>query len=265
MENFSKNRFVDKNQVIVMERPHLTRQLKAILLADVVGYCRLMSVDEEGTHVKIADYVKDIIEPEIAEYGGRLIRSMGDGFLVEFNSAADAVCCGLDVQDKLAERNTGLDRDHQIQLRIGINTGDVIVDDRDIYGNSVNIAARLEGLAEPGEIYVTRGCPRSTARPSRPIIPGQRRPKGKEFRASDPRLSSHARCRPTTGTFLAERGCPGSFPNAVRSAPAFGHTDGQHVSGSSRGYGSGVADPARLLANVASRIDHGAALPQCQQ
>ena len=140
-----------------MERVHLTRQLKAILLADVVGYCRLMSVDEEGTHVKIADYVKDIIEPEIAEYGGRLIRSMGDGFLVEFNSAVDAVCCGLDVQDELAERNTGLDRDHQIQLRIGINTGDVIVDDRDIYGNSVNIAARLEGLAEPGKIYVTRG------------------------------------------------------------------------------------------------------------
>jgi adenylate cyclase len=156
MENFSKFGVVDKNQVIVMERPHLTRQLKAILLADVVGYCRLMSLDEEGTHVKIADYVKDIIEPEIAEYGGRLIRSMGDGFLVEFSSAADAVCCGLDVQDKLAERNTGLDRDHQIQLRIGINTGDVIVDDRDIYGNSVNIAARLEGLAEPGKIYVTR-------------------------------------------------------------------------------------------------------------
>jgi adenylate cyclase len=86
---------------------------------------------------------------EIAEHGGRLIRSMGDGFLVEFDSAADAVCCGLDLQDRLAERDTGLDRDHQIQLRIGINTGDVIVDDRDIYGNTVNIAARLEGLAEP--------------------------------------------------------------------------------------------------------------------
>jgi len=248
-----------------MERVHLKCQLKAVLLADVVGYSRLMSVDEIGTHVKLADYVRNLIEPQIAEYGGRLIRSMGDGFLVEFNSAADAVCCALDLQDSIADRDGGTDHDHQIRLRIGINTGDVISDDRDIYGNSVNIAARLEGLAEPGEIYVTRGCPRSTARPSRPIIPGQRRPKGKEFRASDPRLSSHARCRPTTGTFLAERGCPGSFPNAVRSAPAFGHTDGQHVSGSSRGYGSGVADPARLLANVASRIDHGAALPQCQQ
>jgi TolB-like protein/class 3 adenylate cyclase len=140
-----------------MERVHLKRQLKAVLLADVVGYSRLMSVDEEGTHVKLADYVKNLIEPQIAEYDGRLIRSMGDGLLVEFNSAADAVCCALDVQDSIAQRDREADRDHQIRLRIGINTGDVITDDRDIYGNSVNIAARLEGLAESGETYVTRG------------------------------------------------------------------------------------------------------------
>jgi adenylate cyclase len=157
IENFSKFRAVDKNQVPGMERVHLKRQLKAVLLADVVGYSRLMSVDEEDTHVKLADYVENLIKPQIAEYCGRLIRSMGDGFLVEFNSAADAVCCGLDLQDSIAERDRGADRDHQIRLRIGINTGDVISDDRDIYGNSVNIAARLEGLAEPGEIYVTRG------------------------------------------------------------------------------------------------------------
>jgi adenylate cyclase len=143
--------------VIGMERVHLKRQLKAVLLADVVGYSRLMSVDEAGTHVKLVDYVRNLIEPQIAEYGGRLIRSMGDGFLVEFNSAADAVCCGLDLQDSIAERDGEADRDHQIRLRIGINTGDVISDNRDIYGNSVNIAARLEGLAEPGKIYVTRG------------------------------------------------------------------------------------------------------------
>ena len=139
-----------------MERVHLKCQLKAVLLADVVGYSRLMSVDEAGTHVKIVDYVKNLLEPQIAEYGGRLIRSMGDGFLVEFNSAADAVCCALDLQDSIADRDGGTDRDHQIRLRIGINTGDVISDDRDIFGNSVNIAARLEGLAEPGKIYVTR-------------------------------------------------------------------------------------------------------------
>jgi adenylate cyclase len=140
-----------------MESAHLRRRLKAILLADVVGYSRLMSLDEEGTHVRLADFVKDLIEPKMAEYHGRLIRSMGDGFLVEFDSAVDAVRCGLDIQSALADRSSGVSRDRRLQLRIGINTGDVIVDERDIYGNSVNIAARLEGLAEPGEIYVTRG------------------------------------------------------------------------------------------------------------
>jgi adenylate cyclase len=140
-----------------MEPAHLRRRLTAVLLADVVGYSRLMSIDEEGTHVRLADFVKDLIEPKIAENNGRLIRSMGDGFLVEFASALNAVRCGLDIQRAFADHNAGLVPDRQIQLRIGINTGDVIVDERDIYGNSVNIAARLEGLAEPGEIYVTRG------------------------------------------------------------------------------------------------------------
>jgi adenylate cyclase len=106
-EKFSKIDFIDLDQVIGMERVHLKRQLKAVLLADVVGYSRLMSVDEEGTHVKLADYVKNLIEPQIAEYDGRLIRSMGDGFLVEFNSAADAVCCGLDLQASIAQRDGG--------------------------------------------------------------------------------------------------------------------------------------------------------------
>jgi adenylate cyclase len=139
-----------------MERAHLKRRLTAVLIADVVGYCRLMGVDEEDTHVRLATYVKDLIEPTIAENHGRLIRTLGDGLLVEFDSALDAVRCGLDMQRGLADRSAGIDRDRRIELRIGINTGDVIVDDHDIYGNSVNIAARLEGLAEPGEVYVTR-------------------------------------------------------------------------------------------------------------
>jgi adenylate cyclase len=146
-----------KNQVVDMVDIHLKRRLKAVLLADVVGYSRLMSIDEEGTHVKIASYVRDLIEPKIVEHSGRLIRTTGDGFLVEFDSAADAVSCGLDIQEELARRDAGADTDRRIRLRIGINTGDVIADDHDIYGNSVNIAARLEGLAEPGEIFVTRG------------------------------------------------------------------------------------------------------------
>src|SRR6516164_8297720 len=139
-----------------MDHPHLKRRLKAILLADVVGYSRLMNVDEAGTHAKVNNYTKDLIEPKIAEHSGRLIRSMGDGFLVEFDSAADAVSCALEIQCELPRREAKADADRRIQLRIGINIGDVIVDDRDIYGNSVNIAARLEGIAEPGKIYVTR-------------------------------------------------------------------------------------------------------------
>lgn len=140
-----------------METTRLRRRLTAVLFADVVGYSRLMSVDEEGTHVRLADYARELIEPKIAQYGGRLLRTIGDGFLVEFSSAADAVWCGLDIQDALAAHDAEVDSDRRIRLRIGINTGDVIVDERDIYGNNVNIAARLEGLAEPGEIYVTRG------------------------------------------------------------------------------------------------------------
>ena len=107
---------------------HLKRRLKAVLLADVVGYSRLMGVDEEKTHVKLADYVKDLIEPKVAEHSGRLIRSMGDGFLVEFYSAADAVCCALEIRCELARREAEVAADRRIRLRIGINTGDVIVD-----------------------------------------------------------------------------------------------------------------------------------------
>jgi adenylate cyclase len=142
--------------VVGMDRGHLRRRLTAVLIADVVGYSRLMGVDEEGTHLRLAGYVKDLIEPKIVGNRGRLIRTAGDGFLVEFESAVDAVRCGLDIQRELAERNAGVPADRRIQLRIGINAGDVIVGDQEIYGNSVNIAARLEELAEPGGICVTR-------------------------------------------------------------------------------------------------------------
>jgi adenylate cyclase len=126
------------------------------MIADVVGYSRLMSVDEERTHLRLSDYIKNSVEPKISEHGGRLIRSAGDGLLVEFDSAVDAVYCALEIQHELAEHDAGIAADRRLRLRIGINAGDVIANDRDIYGNSVNIAARLEGLAEPGEIYVGR-------------------------------------------------------------------------------------------------------------
>jgi adenylate cyclase len=139
-----------------MDDVHLRRRLTAVLLADVVGYSRLMSADEESTHRRWASYVENLVNPAAVKYHGRLIRSMGDGLLMEFDSALDAVRCAIDIQRGLAEHEPK-NAERRIQLRIGINTGDVIVDERDIYGNSINIAARLEGLAEPGQIYVTRG------------------------------------------------------------------------------------------------------------
>lgn len=137
-----------------MESPHLKRRLTAVLLADVVGYSRLMNVDEEGTHLRLADCVKTLIEPMVALHEGRLVRSKGDGLLVEFGSAVNAVNCAVDIQRGLAARDDAVG-DRKLELRIGINSGDVIVHENDVYGNSVNIAARLEGLAEPGGISVT--------------------------------------------------------------------------------------------------------------
>ena len=123
------------------------------MIADVVGYSRLMSVDEESTHLRLSDYIKNSIEPKISEHGGRLIRSAGDGLLVEFDSAVEAVYCALEIHHELAEHDAGIAADRRLRLRIGINAGDVIADNQDIYGNSVNIAARLEAVAGPGEIY----------------------------------------------------------------------------------------------------------------
>ena len=133
----------------------MKRRMTAVLLADVVGYSRLMSTDEEATHEMLTECFGGLIEPKISEHGGRLIRSSGDGLLVEFDSALDAVRCGIEIQRELSTRNAGVSTEHRFQMRIGVNAGDVIVDERDIYGNSVNIAARLETLAEPGELFVT--------------------------------------------------------------------------------------------------------------
>jgi adenylate cyclase len=139
-----------------MESAPLKRRLTAVLLADVVGYSRLMGRDEEGTHRRLVRLDRELIAPRTAHYGGRVIRSIGDGLLVGFDSALAAVRCGLEIQRGLAAYNNDATADEPpIQLRIGINTGDVIVDERDIYGNSVNLAARLEGLAEPGAVYVS--------------------------------------------------------------------------------------------------------------
>ncbi|HTW50917.1 MAG TPA: type VI secretion system baseplate subunit TssG [Stellaceae bacterium] len=132
-----------------------TRRLAAVLAADMVGYSRLMSFDEEGTLGRLGVLRTQLIDPKIAEHGGRLVKTTGDGLLIEFPSSIGALRCAMDMQAGVAERETGRE-DRRIRFRIGIHQGDIIVDDtEDIHGNGVNIAARLEGLAEPGGICIS--------------------------------------------------------------------------------------------------------------
>jgi TolB-like protein/class 3 adenylate cyclase len=132
------------------------RKLAAILAADVVGYSRLVGDDEAGTIARLRTLRKDLVEPLIAEYHGRVVKLMGDGALVEFASAVDAVECAVAVQQGVAEREAAATEDRRVQFRIGINIGDIIIEEGDILGNGVNVAARLEGLAEPGGICIAR-------------------------------------------------------------------------------------------------------------
>jgi adenylate cyclase len=131
------------------------RRLVAVLAADVVGYSRLMEVDEEGTLARLKTHRQELIDPAIAKNRGRIIKSTGDGLLVEFHSVVNAVQCASEIQTRMARRNSDVSAARAIQLRIGINIGDVIIEDGDIFGDGVNIAARLESLAEPGGIYVS--------------------------------------------------------------------------------------------------------------
>src|SRR5277367_5360846 len=132
------------------------RRLTAILAADVAGYSRLMGVDEEGTHERLKAHLGELVDPKIAEHRGRVVKNTGDGFLAEFPSVVDAVRCAVEVQRGMAECNAATLPDKRIEFRVGINLGDVIVEEHDIFGDGVNIAARLEALAEPGGICISR-------------------------------------------------------------------------------------------------------------
>jgi TolB-like protein/class 3 adenylate cyclase len=134
----------------------MERRLTAILVADMVGYSRLMAADEAGTLARQKAHRKELIDPRIAEYGGRLVKSTGDGVLVEFPSVVDALCCAVTIQLAMTEREAAVPEETRIAYRIGINLGDIIIEDGDIYGDGVNVAARLEALAEPGGICVSR-------------------------------------------------------------------------------------------------------------
>jgi class 3 adenylate cyclase len=135
---------------------NLDRRQAAVLIADVAGYSRMMEIDETGTHLRLQALRLDVIEPALARHGGRITRSTGDGLLVTFAEATEALCCALDIQRELGRRNADIAPDAQIRFRMGLNVGSVLFDRYDIAGTSVNLAARLEALARPGEICISR-------------------------------------------------------------------------------------------------------------
>src|SRR6267154_1902696 len=133
-----------------------TRRLAAILAADVAGYSRLMGADEEGTHERLKAVRRQLVDPKIKEHQGRIVKTTGDGLLAEFPSVVDAMRCAAEMQRGMIDREPEVPDERRIRFRIGINLGDVIADGDDIFGDGVNVAARLEALAEPGGICVSR-------------------------------------------------------------------------------------------------------------
>jgi adenylate cyclase len=139
----------------VANQQRVERRLAAILAADVAGYSRLMTADEEGTHFRLLDHRREVIEPKVREFRGRIVKHTGDGALAEFGSVVDAVRCALEVQRLMLARNAAVSQSRRIEFRMGVNLGDVIVAPDDIYGHHVNLAARLESLASPGGVCIS--------------------------------------------------------------------------------------------------------------
>jgi class 3 adenylate cyclase len=134
------------------------RRLAAILAADIAGYSRLVELDEEGTFARVQKHRREVIVPAVADHQGRIVKWMGDGFLAEFESPVEAVRCAVVIQQSMVGRNAALARHHWLRFRIGVNLGDVVIDnDDDIYGDGVNLAARLQELCAPGGVYISGG------------------------------------------------------------------------------------------------------------
>ena len=133
------------------------RRLAAIMAGDIAGYSRLMNIDEEGTHARVKRILRELVEPTIAEHQGRMVKTTGDGFIVIFDSPVEAVRCAIVIQQSMVGRNASLPVQQAILYRIGVNLGDVIIDANDVFGDGVNVAVRLEGIANPGQVYISGG------------------------------------------------------------------------------------------------------------
>ena len=171
-----------------MVEERVERRLAAILCADVVGYSRLMGADEERTLAVLKGHRRELIDPLIDQHRGRIFKTTGDGILIEFASVVDAVRCAVVVQQGMEDRNANLAESERIRFRIGINLGDVMVDEGDMFGDGVNVAARIEALAAPGEICVKRVGARAGRRKTSDQVCRSRRAWGQEHRTAGARL-----------------------------------------------------------------------------
>ena len=167
-----------------MAETRIERRLAAILAADVVGYSRLMGINEEATLAALKVCRGELIDPKIAEHRGRIFKTTGDGALVEFASAVDATRCAIEIQHAMAERNAAIPEDSRIEFRIGINVGDIIIDDADIFGDAVNIAARVRVHRRTWWYLSFRGRVATGARQDRSQLFRYRRAKPEEHYAS---------------------------------------------------------------------------------
>ena len=174
--------------VLSEAQERVERRLAAILTADVVGYSRLMGRDEEGTHAALKEIRRELIDPKIQEHRGRIVKTTGDGLLVEFASVVDAVRCAVAVQSEMPQRNAGVPAERRIEFRIGINLGDIIIDEDDIFGDGVNVAARLEPLAEPGGICISQVVRDQVRDKLDFVVRGHGRPSGQKHRPPGSRL-----------------------------------------------------------------------------
>ena len=190
-----------------MEVKAVERRLAVIFAADIVGYSRLMETDEAGTLARLRAHRLELIDPAIAKNRGRIIKTTGDGMLVEFGSVIEAVQCAAEIQRRMARRNADMPPARWIQFRIGINLGDVIIEDGDIFGDGVNVAARLEGLAEAGGICVSQAVRDQIGDRPRRRVRGPGRAGGQEPRPADP--------SPRRGAGRWRRGSPGRSRSAT--------------------------------------------------
>jgi adenylate cyclase len=167
-----------------MAEERVERRLAAILAADVAGYSRLMGTDEEGTLAVLKGHRRELIDPLIDQHRGRIFKTTGDGMLIEFASVVDAVRCAVVVQQGMEDRNANQAESERVRFRIGINLGDIMVDEGDMFGDGVNVAARIEALAAPGEVLRQRLGARAGRRKAPDRVCRSRRARGQEHRAA---------------------------------------------------------------------------------